>query len=66
VQNLKKILEEGYKLLIELIPGNHTLTYFDIEVDTLVKKIPLLSALEIIRIHKTTAQDLLCQKIIAQ
>ena len=37
ISNLKKGLEEHYKLLIELSPRDHKLTYIDIEVDNLVK-----------------------------
>ncbi len=31
MQNLKKGLEEHYQLLIELTPGDHKLTYLDID-----------------------------------
>jgi len=37
IHNLKKGLLEHYRLLIELSPKEHKLTYIDIEVDTLVK-----------------------------
>ena len=44
VQNLQKGLEEHYPLLIELTPGNHKLTYIDIEVDTLVQNSSAVSS----------------------
>lgn len=44
VQNLQKGLEKHYPLLIELTPGNHNLTYIDIEVDTLVQNSSAVSS----------------------
>ncbi|MGB9175649.1 MAG: hypothetical protein WCB46_02790 [Methanoregula sp.] len=44
VRNLKKGLEEHYQLLIELTPGNHKLTYLDMEVDNRVKNSSAVSS----------------------
>ena len=44
LNNLKSGLEEHYRLLIELAPRNHKLTYLDIEVDNFVENTSTVSS----------------------
>lgn len=40
LENLKRGLEEHYRLLIELIPPGHTLSYMEFAMDTYVRDSP--------------------------